>query len=273
MKKEAAESAVERLLELHGGQIYGLGLRLCGSPEEAQDLVQETFLQAFRKWDQFEGRSSASTWLFTIAARACNRRHRLRSGQPRRLESLSTLAPSGEETILDLPSPSESPHEILERQEARELVGRAITGLPPTFRLPLVLKDLMELSIAEVAKILGLKQATVKTRLHRARLFTAKEMARGLPHRPAPPADANRTVCLDLLQAKHEAMDRGAPFPVAPDELCVRCRSLFAALDLSRDACRQLGRGELPETVRRTLLEEMGSSRPGRRRRRKKTPG
>ncbi len=270
MSAESAESAVARLVELHGGQIYGLGLRLCGSPEEAQDLVQETFLQAFRKWDQFEGRSSASTWLFTIAVRVCYRHHQLRTGQPRRLESLSTLTPSGEEVVVELPSTAESPHEVLERREARELVRHAIAGLPPKFRLPLVLKDLMELAIAEVAEILGLKEATVKTRLHRARILTAKEMARELP---APPGDANRRVCLDLLQAKQEAMDRGAPFPVSQEELCVRCRSLITALDLTRDVCRQLGQGELPETVRKILLEEMKFSPPGPRRRPKRTSG
>jgi RNA polymerase sigma-70 factor (ECF subfamily) len=65
----SAGEAVERLMQDHGGRIYGLGLRLCGDPEDARDLVQETFLRAYRKWDQFEGRSEPATWLYTIASR------------------------------------------------------------------------------------------------------------------------------------------------------------------------------------------------------------
>jgi RNA polymerase sigma-70 factor (ECF subfamily) len=252
-------------LDRHGGQIYGLGLRMCGDPDEAQDLVQDVFLQAFRKWDQFEGRSSPSTWLYTIAARVCQRRHRLRAGEPRNLEPLTALLPSGDEGVLDLPSDGDTPQEILERKETRDAVQRALTELPPKFRLPLILKELMDLSITEIAEVLGLKEATVKTRLHRARLFAAKELSRNLSKRSAPHPDHARTVCLDLLQAKQEALDRGAPFPVPQQELCERCQSLFATLDLASDACHRLADGRLPGPVRAALLEQMKpTSKPKR---------
>jgi RNA polymerase sigma-70 factor (ECF subfamily) len=265
---EPADSAIPLLLDKHGAQIYGLGLRMCGNPEDAQDLVQDVFLQAFRKWDQFEGRSSPSTWLYTIAARVCQRRHRLRSGQPREMASLQTVLPSGDEVVLDLPSDAETPEDLLERRETRELVEHALTQLPPDFRLPLMLKDLMELSIGEIAEILGIKEATVKTRLHRARLFVAEELSHGLPTKPAPPRDRDRTLCLDLLRAKQESLDRGVEFPVAQDELCVRCRSLFSTLDITRDACHLLGQGELPEPVKQAILNEMNAL-PRRRTRKK----
>jgi hypothetical protein len=184
------------------------------------------------------------------------------------MESLNTLLPSGDEGVLDLPSGEETPQDVLERRETRELVENAITQLPPNFRLPLMLKDLMELSIGEIAEILGIKEATVKTRLHRARLFAAKELSAGLPKRPGPHPDHSRTVCLDLLRAKQESIDRGVAFPVAQEELCVRCRSLFATLDLAHDACRLVGQGILPEPVRGAVLEEM--KRAPRRRTRKK---
>jgi RNA polymerase sigma-70 factor (ECF subfamily) len=67
MPGEPAETAIPRLMAEHGAKIYQLGLRLCGKPPDAEDLAQETFLQAFRKWGQFEGRAEESTWLFTIA--------------------------------------------------------------------------------------------------------------------------------------------------------------------------------------------------------------
>ena len=90
--KESAEVAVGRLFEEHGARLYRLGVRFCGNADEAHDLVQDVFLQAFRSWKQFDGRSSPSTWLYTIAARRCQRRHRRRAGEPASLTSLSSLS-------------------------------------------------------------------------------------------------------------------------------------------------------------------------------------
>ena len=250
-----ARDAVSDLLERHGGLIYALGLRFCGNEDEARDLVQDTFLLAFRKWDQFEGRSEASTWLYRIAARACQRRHRRRSGEPRVLEPLQALLPSGDETIVDLPSSDESPLDVLERRETREAVSEAVARLPEKFRLPLVLKEILELPVDEVARALGVKENTVKTRLHRGRLYLAKALREELPSRPAPPIDHSRRMCLDLLRLKQDTLDRGVEFPVPQDELCVRCRSLFATLDLGGEVCRRLRSGELPGPLRSAVLE------------------
>lgn len=258
---EPASEAIPRLLALHGGRIYGLGLRLCRNREDAEELVQETFLRAFRKWSQFEGRSDPATWLYTIATRVCQRRHRRRAGEPRQLESLDKLLPPRKREIVELASGEAGPLDQLLKRESREVVERAISRLPPRFRLPLVLKDLVEFSVAEVADVLGIKDATVKTRLHRARLFIAKELAQTLPKRPAPPPDHSRQVCLDLLRAKQEALDREVPFPLASAELCDRCRALFSTLDLGREVCRQLDRGNLPDRLRRALEAKIREDR------------
>lgn len=102
---EPAQTAIPRLFEAHGGRIYTLGLRMCGDPDRAEDLVQETFLKAFGGWDQFEGRSNPATWLYSIASRACQRMQRRRAGEPRRMLSLTELLPSGEPRVPDIPSP------------------------------------------------------------------------------------------------------------------------------------------------------------------------
>lgn len=258
MNEITADVAVTKLVEEHGDRLYALGLRFCGDREEAKDLVQDTFLQAFRKWNQFEGRSQPTTWLYRIAARACQRRHRRRSGEPRRLEPLQKLLPSGDEGVIDLPSGDEGPLEILERKEATAAVEKAVASLPEAFRLPLVLKEILELPVEDVARILGVRENTVKTRLHRARLYVAKALRQRLPRKPAPPRDHSRQVCLDLLKLKQESLDRKTPFPVRPDELCARCQSLFATLELGGEACRSLRKGELPEVVKQSIL---GASR------------
>ena len=112
------------------------------------------------------------------------------------------------------------------------------------------------MSLSQIADILGLKEATVKTRVHRARLALRKELAQGLPQREEPPPDHSRKVCLDLLSAKQEALDRGVEFPVPPDELCSRCRSLMSTLDLTFDACRRLDLDRLPESLRQSILDQ-----------------
>ncbi|TNF72202.1 MAG: sigma-70 family RNA polymerase sigma factor [Acidobacteria bacterium] len=254
-----SSAAIEELMESEGSRIYALGLRLCRDRSAAEDLAQETFLQAFRKWDQFEGRSEPSTWLYTIAGRICQRWGRRRSGEPRRLESLNELLPSGESVVAVLPAGEESPLDEQLGSEARSRLDAALAELPVRFRLPLVLKDIAELSTAQVAEVLGIKPATVKTRVHRARLALRKALAESLPKRPAAHPDHSRQVCLDLLESKQEALDRGVDFPVAPDELCTRCRSLFATLDLTYDACRFLGDVELPDELRQKILEQTRS--------------
>ncbi|MCP3959402.1 MAG: RNA polymerase sigma factor [bacterium] len=257
---QSAEVALPRLLQAYGGRLYNLALRFCGSPEDAEDLVQETFLLAFRKWHQFRGQARPTTWLYTIAARACRRRKRRRAGEPHALASLSDLEPFGQEPIADLTRPDDGPLDAQLRREARESVERALAELPTHYRMALILKDLLELPVADVAGILGLKQATVKTRVHRARLLLRQRLEETLPRREAPAALYSQRVCLDLLRAKQEALDRGAEFPVHQKEVCERCAALFATLDLTHDACMDIGRGELPPALESRLSAEIGGT-------------
>lgn len=255
--RESAAAAIESWIASDGDRIYGLALKLCRSRAEAEDLVQDTFLQAFRKWRQFEGRSQPTSWLYTIASRLCRRRQRRRAGEPGRLESLSELLPGGEPTVAAIPAADEGPLAAHLRKEAEERVEWALARLPVHLRLPLVLKDIAELSAAQVGEILGIKQATVKTRVHRARLALRRELAEVLPRRPLPPADHPRRVCMDLLAAKQEALDRGVDFPVPRAELCSRCQSLLSTLDLTYELCRQLPDTGLPTELRQAIADKL----------------
>ena len=204
--------------------------------------MQDVFLQAFRRWAQFDGRSAPSTWLYTIAARRCQRRHRRKSGEPRHMVSLS--AGPGEADV-QVASASNPFDEAASRQmESR--VAAAIAALPPTLRLPMVLAEIAEMPLADVAAVLGLKLGTVKSRLHRARIEVRQRVAAA---RPTSGSDHERKFCVDLLQAKQEALDRGVPFPVHEGDLCEHCRGLFASLDLTRDVCRRLAAGDIPSEV------------------------
>lgn len=248
-----APAAVELLVDRFGGPLYGLALRLCGTPEDAEDLAQEVFLQAFRKWDQFEGRSQPSTWLHTIATRACARRHRRRSGEPSHIDSLDQLWPDGTGPVPEVPDRGGGPLADALDRETRERVEGALAALPDLYRMPLILKDVMGLDLAAVGEILGIKPQTVKTRLHRARLQLRQVIEQALPRHPAPP-EVDSTVCRDLLMARMEAADRGVPFPVPCETLTERCAGLIQTLEASWDVCRQISREELPPEVRERLL-------------------
>ncbi|MEZ5990228.1 MAG: RNA polymerase sigma factor [Planctomycetota bacterium] len=242
------EEAIPRLVDEVGPRLFRLASRVCGDPGDAEDIVQETFLQAWRKWDQFEGRSSAASWLFTIAARLCRRMHRRRAGEPARRLSLDELLPFAEPTMPDL----EGGVEAQVRREAQERLEDAMTGLPLVYRLPLVLKEIAGLGYAEIASILGIRLGTAKSRVHRGRLELRKAVDRTLPRRPGTDPAYPRQVCLDLLQAKQEAMDRGVP--MAETVVCERCRAVFASLDLTQDLCRRVAIGDLPADVRKRIL-------------------
>jgi len=250
------DRAISDLLESHGDRIYALGLSLCDNPDNAQDLVQETFLQALESWHSFEGRSQPSTWLHTIAVRACRRMQRRRAGEPRHMEPLARVLPSGDEGVIQIPA-DDDPAADAVRHEASAAVLRAVSHLPLDFRLAFVLKEMADLSIAEIAEALDTNPATVKTRLHRARLRVRKELAESIPTREAPPPDHEREECLALLRAKQESLDHDTAFPIPDDELCERCRAVFATLEYGRHICRTLACGEMPAEVRQSLARAL----------------
>jgi len=249
--------ALPAMVKAYGAPMYHLAVRLCGHPHDAEDLVQEVFLRAFRAWEKFEGRSSAKTWLFTIAARTCGRLKRPRAGQPMQLESLDELLPFGEPRVAMLPAHGPDPSRMAARRDLHRRVEDAIARLPVEFRVPLILRDVLDLSVEDIAAALGVRPQTVKTRVHRARLRVRHAIAEGLPARAAPPVAYSKRVCLDLLQAKQQALDRNAPFPLGEGVVCERCRAMFATLDLGHDICRRLGQGPLPAKLRRNLLADL----------------
>jgi len=252
----SAREAVGRLFRIYGDHVFRLGLGMCRSSDNAGDLVQETFLRALRGWPGFEGRARVTTWLYTIASRACQRMERRRAGEPRALAG----SPDLEAETLSLPNlttEQADPLDRLTQDQARVVVRQAVATLPATFRLPLLLKDLEGLSVAEVAEILDLKPATVKTRVHRARLMLGRVLDGPAPPRHGPEGDHSRRECLDLIRARQDAYDRAVPFPLPAELVCERCQTLFRTLRLTRTACDTLADGQLPDPLRSSVQERL----------------
>lgn len=159
----------ERLVEEFADRIYGVALRITGSASDAEDVVQDTFLAAFRHWGSFRGEAAPSTWLYRIAVNEALQR-------VRRRRPVTYL----EETGLDASQVADWTEEIHRRaelSELREQLEEGIARLPEDYRVVLVLRDVEGLATVEVAEVLELSEAAVKSRLHRARLLLRQHLA------------------------------------------------------------------------------------------------
>lgn len=245
----AREFPKERLYETYAPRLYAMALRVCGNDADARDVVQDTFLQAHRRWDTFQGRSDPGTWLYTIAVRRCRRAVvSLRKRRP--MPQFSRVAPFADRTVIDAPANTPPAWERAATREQISVMESAIAELPASFRVPLVLKDIVELPTEQVAKVLGVKAATVKTRVHRARLLLRARLMRTTARRPAPSPFYSKQVCIDLLNAKLAAMDRGVGEALARDVVCERCRGVFVELDLTQQVCVSLGKAAVNEALK-----------------------
>ena len=175
-------SQFDKIYRDHVDLIYRYANRLCGEAEAAKDLVQETFLNAYRGFKDFRGDAQISTWLYTIASRACLRMRRKKKGEPERELSLDEFVPTSEgEFRLQIPVDGLTPEEAFQNKELRQALDQAIEKLPRKYRMVLVLRDMEGLSAKEVGTVMGLNERAVKSRLHRARLFVRRELsARGI---------------------------------------------------------------------------------------------
>lgn len=251
------EAALSRLVDEQGGRLYSLGLKFCGNATEAEDLVQETFILAYQNWESFEGRSKVSTWLYSIAARVCQKMHRKRAGEPDQIGSLEELLPFGEPRIAQTASEMDPADIQMIHIESREDLERAIAEMPQDFRMPLVLKDIIGLTVPEIASVMGMEEGTVKSRVHRARLKLRKLVDDRLPRTPddVPPAAYPIQVCLDLLEAKQRSLDLNEEF--SSEVICQRCQSVFASMDLAQDICQSLAEDHIPEGLNERLRKAL----------------
>lgn len=169
------QDAFAQLLELHKGKVYGLTLRLTGSAEDAMDLTQETFFNAWRGLPRFHGQSKFSTWLYRLATNAAIdflRREKRRGAGT----TVSLYAEEEPQRALDIPDHRFTPQTELERKELQEAIQRGLGRLSDEHRQALVLREVNGLSYAEIAQVLGVEEGTVKSRISRARMALRKAL-------------------------------------------------------------------------------------------------
>lgn len=149
---------------VHLDTLYNVALRLTGNTSDAEDLVQDTVMKAYRSWDKYEAGTNCRAWLVTIMRNTFINQYRRRSKRPTPVQFDAVEDISIFEQVRDRDPEGSFFHAIVDDE-----VKRAIQELPEDFRLPLVLSDVEGLSYAEIAEILELPVGTVKSRLFRGR--------------------------------------------------------------------------------------------------------
>lgn len=246
--------ALETLLSSQASRIYGFGLKMCKQEQDAEDILQETMLAAARTISGFQGDSSLSTWLYTIARSFCIKKRRKSQYAPQRIESLEEHLNEGGQ----VPHSGKSPDAKLQDRETQKALELALTALPPEQRELILLRDLEGLSTSETAKVLELSISAVKGRLHRARAQLRENLA-PLLHEVQP---SPRPSCPDVLHAYSENLE-GDLNPTLCRQLeehlrsCPDCQATCDALKRTLALCGAHSELELPAHVQKSLRAQL----------------
>lgn len=169
--RKGDKSEFARMVETHSSVVYRLALKMLDREQDAEDVLQETFIKAYRALPNFDGRSSLSTWLYRIATNEALMILRKRKGKavPVSIDEPLELA-EGEMEPLQIVDWCCMPEEELMSAEARQYLKEAVDRLPESLKVVFLLRDIEGLSTRETAEVLDLSETAVKTRLSRARL-------------------------------------------------------------------------------------------------------
>lgn len=175
--REGDTRAFAELVRRYEGKIFRLAQHITQNREDAEDVLQETFMKAYEHLDQFKGDSKFYTWIVRIAVNQALMK--LRRRKTDKSVSLDEQIDTGEDTIVrEIAAWDEDPEQHFSREELGSILDRAIQSLDPPYRSVFVLRDIDELSTEETAEALGLSVPAVKSRLLRARLQLREKLTR-----------------------------------------------------------------------------------------------
>ena len=177
-------AAYDALVRKYERQIFRIAQHITQNREDAEDVMQDAFVKAFEKLDQFQGNSKFYTWLVRIAVNESLMR--LRKRRTGKIVSIDEDLKTEEGTVpRDFADWAPNPEDNYNQAELAEILRKTIQGLPPGFRVVFVLRDVDGLSTEETAQTLGLSVPAVKSRLLRARLQLRERLSRYFKSKPA----------------------------------------------------------------------------------------
>ena len=175
--REGDTAAFGELVRRYEGKIFRLAQHVTQNREDAEDVLQETFMKAYEHLDQFQGNSKFYTWIVRIAVNQALMK--LRRRKTDRSVSLDETIDTGEDTMVrEIAAWDEDPEERFSRDELGGILDTAVQSLDPPYRSVFTLRDIDELSTEETAEALGLSVPAVKSRLLRARLQLREKLTR-----------------------------------------------------------------------------------------------
>lgn len=227
--------ALEQALELLQHTIFSFSMNVCGQRQDAEDIMQEVLLKSAATLPRFTSPKALAVWLYKVAKTRCLMARRKSKFEPREALSLDELLPDRRELQTLSGNPEATPETALLRRENAKRLREAVQKLPPDYRLILVLHDMEDLSDMEIAEITGLRPGTIRVRLHRARLFVRRQLAK------------------NLSSASRSERQKNASFAATPRTR--RCKELFAELSDYLD-------NQLDESLCQELEKHLGDCAP-----------
>jgi len=223
------QKSLEEALELLQKTIFSFSMKVCGQRQDAEDTMQEVLLKSVPNLPKFDSPKALMVWLYKVAKNRCLMSRRKSKFAPKEDLSLEELMPDRQELQKLSGSPDGTPETSLLRRESAKHLREAVQRLPAEYRLILVLHDMEELSDGDVAEITGLRLGTIRVRLHRARLFVRKELAKQ-----------------DLLRVRRQTAKPVGERHPSPLPRQRRCKEMFAELsnylddELDDSLCEEL---------------------------------
>jgi len=230
--------ALEHALALLQDTVFSFSMKVCGQREDAEDIMQEVLMKSVRFLPQFENSKALAVWLYKVARNRCLMSRRTSKFAPKEKLSLDNLMPDGRELAALAGASGETPELGVMRAQDAEHLQAIVRQLPPAHRLVLVLHDMEGLSDQEIAEILRIRAGTVRVRLHRARLFVRKELAKPKGRR-------------------RQRLSPAAALPKRAPHRSGRCKAMFAELSDYLDEA-------LDDSLCRELEKHMSGCRPCR---------
>jgi RNA polymerase sigma-70 factor (ECF subfamily) len=246
--------SLEEALELLQKTVFSFSMKVCGQQQDAEDTMQEVLLKSVPNLPKFDSPKALMVWLYKVAKNRCLMSRRKSKFAPKEALSLEELMPERQELQKLSSSPESTPETSLLRRESAKRLRDAVQKLPPDYRLILVLHDMEELSDSDVAEITGLRPGTIRVRLHRARLFVRKELAKLEHHRirretPQPSrqtglsAQPRQRRCKEMFAELSAYLDDELDDSLCEElekhmDGCEPCKAFLSSLENSIQQCR-----------------------------------
>ena len=219
--------SLEEALALLQTTVFSFSMKVCGQRQDAEDTMQEVLLKSIPNLQKFDSTKALMVWLYKVAKNRCLMSRRRSKFAPKEALSLEELMPDRRELEKLSGNADATPETSLLRREGAKRLREAVQKLPPDYRLILVLHDMEDLSDTDIAEITGLRLGTIRVRLHRARLYVRKELAKR-----------------DHPRVRQPILQPAAPIPAQPR--LRRCKEMFAELsnylddELDDSLCEEL---------------------------------